>query len=125
MPRNNKHTELDSLITEIKQLNIQHSRISDRLIEISTRVKQLQSETNHPNLDQAPSSDSISSKKSFATRSRRKLNVGDTVIIRNPEQHRPNTGIIIKFTPGGFAKIDLRDNKKPLRRLPINLTKDE
>ena len=117
-------TDLDSLIAEIVQLNIQHSNISNRLIAITRRVKEIQHITNRVEIEPSRSSDSSDS-RSFSIKLKRKFSVGDRVIIKNPEKGRPQSGIVIDYTPAGFVKVDLQDGKRPLRRLPLNLKKDE
>jgi hypothetical protein len=109
-----KNDDIEKLTTLLSSLQLQNKQLARDLQEAQDTIRDISAE-----LEGSTKSQPTSRIDTKLIR-KKKFEVGDKVLIKNPRGDQQDRGIIIDFTASGFAKIQT-PNKRIVRRITYNL----
>ena len=99
---------IDIIVQQLERLTIQQQHLTQQIAELQREI-------------QNRSIKGLATSPLHTQCTKKPIEVGDRVQIKNPPKHQQNTGSVDSFTPTGlFARIKL-DNNTVVNRAPRNL----
>jgi CHASE3 domain sensor protein len=116
---------IQELEEAVAHLTLENQQVNRRLLALENLISHNQVDTNQTiNLqeEEIPATvEAVVVEDPIVTTNSNQIVIGSRVRIKNPKKRQTNKGIVVGFTPSGFAKIELNHNQGTVRRLPSNL----